>query len=60
MSFSGMKGYINSHIAAGNQEPLWTPEGSRNLLGDSDLGICLFPLVPLDVTQPNTSCMDVD
>lgn len=41
--------------SGGNQEPQGHPGGSWNLLGDSDLGNCLFPVRPLDVMQPNTS-----
>lgn len=41
--------------SGGNQEPQGHPGGSWNPLGDSDLGNCLFPVMPLDVTQPNTS-----
>lgn len=33
-----------------------TPGCSWNLEGVGDLGICLFPVKPLDVTQPNPSC----
>lgn len=49
------RGSINPHIQGGNQEPQGPPGGSWNLLGDRDLGNCLFPVIPLDVMQPNTS-----
>lgn len=56
MNFSENYSYINPYIGGSNKEPPKDPWGLLASTGRRLFGDLFFPLMPLDVIRPNTSC----
>lgn len=56
MNFSENYSYINPYIGGSNKEPPKDPWGLLESTGRRFFGDLFFPLMPLDVIRPNTSC----